>query len=66
MLSDAEAEFSSLPLFPWDDELYWVVSTEALASRVWQCIMGVEDVDLAKYGTIDEKQAFQVAALAKG
>lgn len=41
------------------------MSTNALASLVWQLIIAVDDVNLANYGTIDAKRARHVAAVDK-
>lgn len=63
---DAENEFSLLSLYEWDDKFYWVVSTDAISSRVWQCIIAVDDIDLANFVTIDVKRTRHVVAIANG
>lgn len=66
VLADVESDFESLSLHAWDGEFFWGVDTESLASRVYQWINTVDDIDLANYGTVDVKRSRYVAAVAKG
>lgn len=41
------------------------MSTDALASLVWQRFIAVDDINLANFGTIDMKRTGHVAAVAR-
>lgn len=65
VLKDAANDFHQLWLYAWDGRFYCCVDVEALASRVWQRFIAVNDRNLSYLVAADAKWAHHVGGVAK-